>query len=259
VTFTLIVQLATVLFSAAPAPPIVIVPAPAAAVRNAGLVTTVTPVGQVVLATGVAAITTPVGKVSVNKIPDCAGLPAPFVMVKVSVEMPLIAIVAGLNILLKVVCTTDSVALTPAAVKPPVNPPMFALLLIYVLSVEAVTFTETVQVAGAAASVMLDNAILVAFATAVTLLPAQLLTTAGVAAIVKPLGKLSVKPKPLTLGAPLPLVIVKVKVETPPLAILVGENALVSAGAVEKITVAFTPVVVIPALAPVMLAALVLL
>jgi hypothetical protein len=68
VTLTLIVQLATPLFMATPAPPMVTVPLPAVAVMNAGLLVTVLPSGQVVVAAGVAAMTTPLGRASENAI-----------------------------------------------------------------------------------------------------------------------------------------------------------------------------------------------
>ncbi len=64
------------------APVTVTTPVPAVAV------TTPVPDGQLEVTFGVPAITTLAGSVSVKLIPDCAGLPAPFVNVKVSVEVP---------------------------------------------------------------------------------------------------------------------------------------------------------------------------
>ena len=125
-------------------------------------------------------------------------------------------------------------------------------------SAEAVTFTEIVQLDGAAARLIPDKAMLVPPATAVTVLPIQPLTIVGEAAITRPPGRPSVKPRPLTMGALAPLVTVKVSVEIAPKPIAAGENVLVNNGGLEKTTDAFTPVVVIPMLAPEMLPALVL-
>lgn len=113
----------------APAPPTVMVPLPATAVRNPGLLTTATPVGQLVLAAGAAAITTPVGKLSAKEIADCAGLPVPFAIVKVSVDVPLIPIIAGLKVLVRLVLTTFNDAFTLPALRPPVSPLILAPLL----------------------------------------------------------------------------------------------------------------------------------
>src|SRR5512147_3347566 len=77
------------------APVTVITPVPAVAV------TTPVPDGQLEVTFGVAAITTLAGSVSVKLIPDCAGLPAPFVSVKVSVEVPPWAMVAGAKALVR--------------------------------------------------------------------------------------------------------------------------------------------------------------
>ena len=49
------------------------------------VLTNIAPLGQLEVTFGVAAITTLAGSVSVKLIPDCAGLPAPFASVKVSV------------------------------------------------------------------------------------------------------------------------------------------------------------------------------
>ena len=87
VTSTVTVHEACAAFIVAPAT--VIVPVPAVAV------TTPVPLGQLEVTLGVPAITTLAGSVSVKLIPDCAGLPAPFVRVKVSVETPPWLIVAG--------------------------------------------------------------------------------------------------------------------------------------------------------------------
>ena len=86
------------------APVTVIVPDPA------GAVTTPMPEGQVVVIFGGPATVTLAGSVSVKLIPDCAGLPAPLVNVKMSVDVSPWSIVVGLKTLFNEACTTVSVA-----------------------------------------------------------------------------------------------------------------------------------------------------
>src|SRR5450631_4357699 len=96
------------------------VPLPAAAVTNAGLATKPAPAGQLLVTFGVAATTTLAGSVSVKLMPDCAGLPAPLVSVKVRVEVAPWLIVVGANALLSVAWETVSVWLvTPLFSSPP--------------------------------------------------------------------------------------------------------------------------------------------
>ncbi|MBL0140680.1 MAG: hypothetical protein IPP91_01100 [Betaproteobacteria bacterium] len=85
------------------APVTVMTPVPAVAV------TTPVPLGQLVVTFGVPAITTLAGSVSVKLMPDCAGLPAPFVIVKVRVEVPPWLIVAGAKAFVRDACVTVSV------------------------------------------------------------------------------------------------------------------------------------------------------
>src|SRR5258708_8253833 len=94
-------------------PVTVMVPEPAAAV------TTPVPAGHVVVTFGAAATRTLAGSVWVKLMPDCAGLPAPLVNVKVSVEVPPTSIVAGAKALFNDACTTVSVwFVTPFAMPP---------------------------------------------------------------------------------------------------------------------------------------------
>ncbi len=96
------------------APVTVMVPAPAAAL------TAPAPDGHVVVMLGAAATSTFAGSVSVKLMPPCAGLPAPLVRVKVSVDVPPATIAAGLNALLSEACTTVSVWLVmPFTSTPP--------------------------------------------------------------------------------------------------------------------------------------------
>ncbi len=96
------------------APVTITVPEPAAAV------TTPVPDGQVVVIFGVPATVTLAGSVSEKLTPVCAGLPAPLVSVKVSVEVPPWLMVVGAKALFNDACTTVSVWLvTPLVSTPP--------------------------------------------------------------------------------------------------------------------------------------------
>ena len=111
VTSTVTVHEACAAFIVAPVT--VMTPLPAVAV------TTPVPLGQLAVTFGVAAITTLAGSVSVKLIPDWAGLPAPFVSVKVSVETPPCPIVTGAKALASDACATVSVWLvTPLSIPP---------------------------------------------------------------------------------------------------------------------------------------------
>src|SRR6185312_494038 len=79
------------------------------AVAAAAAVTTPVPDGHVVVMLGVPATTTLAGRLSWKLMPDCAGLPAPFVSVKVSVDVPPETIAVGAKALLSEACTTLSV------------------------------------------------------------------------------------------------------------------------------------------------------
>ncbi len=78
------------------------------------------PEGHVVVTFGTAATTTFAGSVSVKLIPDCAGLPAPFASVNVSVEVPPTSIAVSANALLSEAWTIVRVWLvTPLLSVPP--------------------------------------------------------------------------------------------------------------------------------------------
>ncbi len=111
VTSTVIVHEACALFIEAPAT--TIVPTPA------GIATAPVPDGQVVVMFGAPAANTLAGRLSVKLMPDCAGLPAPLVSVKVSVEMPPWLMVAGENALFNEACTTVRVWLATLLVRTP--------------------------------------------------------------------------------------------------------------------------------------------
>src|SRR5450432_2837156 len=117
VTSTVTAHDATAPFIAAPVT--VMVPLPAAAVTNAGAAAKPAPAGQLLVTFGAAATNTFGGSVSVKLMPVCAGLPAPLVIVKVSVEVPPTSIAVGANALLSEACTTVSVWLVTPLVRTP--------------------------------------------------------------------------------------------------------------------------------------------
>src|SRR5258708_7302683 len=166
------------------APVTVIVPLPAAPV------TAPAPDGQVVVMFGAAATSTLAGSVSVKVIPDCAGVPAPLAIVKVSVLVPPAPMVAGLNALVSDACTTAGVSVVP-------------------------------PLAGAPARDSVPAAVRVGA-------PRQPFTTFGVAAITRPAGSVSLKVSPVLAGAPAGLAMVKVSVELCPMPTVAGAKAFVS-------------------------------
>ena len=96
-------------------------------------------------------VSTPAGSVSVKLMPDCAGLPAPLVSVKVSTETAFTSTVAGANALVSAGWTTESEALAvpPVSATGPVALTV-PLVLLYVPGEGTVTSTVTVQVPEAA-------------------------------------------------------------------------------------------------------------
>src|SRR6516225_2025087 len=90
----------------------VIVAVPALAVTKAGFEANAPPAGQLLVTFGVPATTTFAGSVSVKLMPDCAGLPAPLVIVKLSVDVPNWLIVVGAKAWLSEACSTVSVWLS---------------------------------------------------------------------------------------------------------------------------------------------------
>ncbi len=111
VTSTVIAHEAWALFIVAPVT--VTLPEPATAV------TTPVPDGHVVVMFGVAATVIAPGSVSVKFMPDCAGLPAPLVSVKVRVDVLPWVMTVGLKILLSAACTTFKVWLATLLVRTP--------------------------------------------------------------------------------------------------------------------------------------------
>src|SRR5450631_2625149 len=230
VTSTVTAHDATAAFMAAPVT--VMVPLPAAAVTNAGAAAKPAPAGQLLVTFGVAATTTFAGNVSVKLMPDCAGLPAPFVMVNVRVDVPPWLIVVGANALLSEACTTVSVWLvTPLVSTPPTV--MLAAPLVYTAAALLVTSTLTVQVLAPTAAFTPVPPMVKVPVPAVAVMvgaPPQLFTTFGTAAITTPAGSASLKVRFARAGEPTGLVMVKVSVLGWLTPIVEGTNALVSDG-----------------------------
>src|SRR5476649_2459010 len=230
VTSTRTAHEATAAFIAAPVT--VMVPLPATAAANAGLLTKAPPTGQLLWIFGVAATITLAGSVSVKLMPACDGFPAPLVIVKVRVEVPPTSIAVGANALLSEACTTVSVWLVTLLVSTPPTV-MLPAPLVYTFAAALVTSTVTVHAeAPTAAFTPVPPMVKVAVpATAVTVgAPPQLFTTFGTAAITTPAGSASLKVSAVRAGEPAGLVTVKVRVEVCPTPMVAGANTLVSDG-----------------------------
>src|SRR5258706_1226769 len=227
------------------APVTVTVPLPAAAV------TTPVPDGHVVVTFGVAATRTLAGSVSVKLIPDCAGLPAPLVMAKVSVDVPPWLMAVGAKALFNDACTTVSVWLVTPLVSPPTV--MLPAPLLYAFGTLEVTSTVTVHVEAPAAAFTPPPPMVKVPVPAVAVMvgaPPQLLTTFGTAAIKRLAGKVSLKVSPVLAGAPAGLEMVKVSVAVCPTPTVVGAKALVSAGRLCTLSPQLVTPLVTRALAP---------
>src|SRR5258706_7729280 len=150
-------------------------------------VTTPAPDGHVVVIFGAAATSTLAGSVSVKLMPDCAGLPAPLVNVKVSVEVPPTSIVVGAKALFNDACTTVSVWLvTPLVSTPPTG--TLPDPLVYAFAVLEVTSTVTEQIEAPPAALTPLPPMVKVPIPAVAMMdgaPPQLLTTFGVPAITR--------------------------------------------------------------------------
>ncbi|MBL0140681.1 MAG: hypothetical protein IPP91_01105 [Betaproteobacteria bacterium] len=219
------------------APVTVMTPVPAVAV------TTPVPLGQLAVTFGVPAITTLAGSVSVKVIPACAGLPAPFASVKVSVEVPPWLIVAGENAFVREACVTVSVwFVTPFNI--PAMAVTWAAPFTYAPAVLLVTFTVIVQTEApmAALTPVPPTVIVPVPAVAVIVgVPPQPFTRPLGVPITAPAGSASVKVRPVRTGAPAGLLIVKVRTEFCPTPTVVGLNAFVSVGSACTVRVELTP------------------
>src|SRR5450432_2654564 len=229
------------------------VPAPATAA------TAPVPDGHVVVTLGGVATVIAEGSVSVKLMPLCAGLPAPLVSVKVSVEVPFWLMVTGLNTLSSEACVTVSVWLvTPVVSTPPTV--MLPAPFTYALAVVLVTSTVTVQVlAPTAAFTPVPPTVKVPVPAVAVMVgaPPQLFTTFGTAAITTPAGNPSLKVSAVRAGEPAGLAMVKVRVDVCPTPTVVGANALASDGSGCTVRPELVTPLLMPA-TPLMLAAVLL-
>jgi hypothetical protein len=192
---------------------------------------------QVLVAIGVASTSTPAGKLSLTATPVTPlGLLAGLVMVMVSVEMPLSAMLVGAKALVMVGgAKTLSVALPV-----PPAPDSVVLTLPVVLSlappVVALTLTLIEQEPGLTASDPPDRLMLVLPAAGANV-PPQVLVAIGVVSTSRPAGKLSLMLNPLNVNA-FGLLKLMVSVEVPPTAMLVGEKLFVTTGGAATFNVA---------------------
>src|SRR5260221_3179620 len=187
---------------------------------------------QVFTTFGVPATPTFAGSVSVKLMPLCAGLPALFVIVKATADVPPPSLVVAATALFSDACTTVSTWFeTPFTSTPPtvtLAPP-----LVYAPAVLLATSTVTVHAdAPAAALTPLPPTVKVPAPAAAVMVgaPPQAFTTFGVAAITTPAGSASLKVSAERAGEPAGLAIVKVSVETWPTPALAGTKTLASTG-----------------------------
>jgi hypothetical protein len=206
---------------------------------------TTVPLGQVVAAFGVAAIVTPVGNASVNAMPVSATAPeAVFGIVMVRVEVPPEAIDVGKNalaiasaagVIVRLADVDDSFVTAWLSISA-----LAGIVFVYVFATVPVTLTDIVQLL-AAPIVALVSTSVDPPAVALAVPEAQVVAALGVAAIVTPVGSVSVRPAPVSATAPVAVfAMVTVNVEVAPEAIDVGENALesVTGGATSRVALA---------------------
>ncbi len=189
---------------------------------------------HVVEAFGVAAITTPLGKVSVNAAVRLAAEVLALLSVTVSVEVAFAAMVLGANALATVGVTvvTVKLAVAAAALLPlEVCSALAAIVLVYTPPIAEVTSTLTVQLPAGIERVV-GSVTEPEPATAVgPPAPAHVVEAFGVAAITTPLGKVSVNAAVRLAALALALLSVMVSVETALAAMVFGAKAFATVGA----------------------------
>jgi len=178
---------------------------------------------------GVAATATPEGRLSLNatplKPPDVFAL----VRVKLNVLLPFNGMLVGLKPLL-IVVGAITVRLALEVLPAPASAEVTCTLLFFTPAVVPVTFTENVQVdpaTGEAVSVPPDKLTVPLPAVAAIVPLPQEPVRFGVAAITRPVGKLSANATPLNVLAVFGLLIEKLRVLLPFNGMLVGLSDLV--------------------------------
>lgn len=215
---------------------------------------------QVLFKFGVAEITRPAGKLSVNAIPFSVTLVFGFEMLMVSEVVPFSGMLAAPKLLVTVAGeATVRVAVLLVVPVPPFVELMAPVVLVTVPDCVPVRFTTIVQVAPGVAIEPPVRLIEVELAAAVTV-PPQLLVTPGVEATCRPPVSVSVKAIPFSADVfAAGLVMVKVSVVVPFTAIAVAPNALEIVGGATTFTVAVLLVAPVPpwveVIAPVVLLA----
>src|SRR5947207_6603758 len=206
----------------------------------------IVPLPQEPVTLGVAATTTPAGRLSVKLTPLSVLAVLGLMMVKLNVLVAFNAMLVGLNPLLMVGGAT-TVMLAFAAIPGPPSVEVTVTLLFFTPAVVPVTSTENVHVdpaAGDAVSVPPDRLMLPLPAVAVIVPLPQHPVTLGVAATTKPAGRLSVNATPLSATLVFGLLMLKLNVLFAFSAMLVGLNDLVMVGglATVRLAVAVLPV-----------------
>jgi hypothetical protein len=179
---------------------------------------------------GVAATSRPAGNASVKATPVSAVPAFEFVIVKVSVLTPPTAIGLGENALAILGAASTVKVSVPVFPVPPLVEATLPVVLSLAPLVVAVTLTVTVHVPLAAMVPAEKLTDVFPIAGAKVGAPQPVVETFGVVATSRPAGKVSVKATPVSAVPALGLVIVKVKVLTPPTAIGFGENAFAMLG-----------------------------
>jgi hypothetical protein len=190
---------------------------------------------QVVVGPDVATVNPP-GNVSVNPTPVSASAVLGFVIVNVSVEVPLSAIIVGLNaLLIDGGATTVMLAVLLVAPVPPSVEVIAPVVLLCTPAVAPVTVTLNTQVPPPAAtvaplSVIVPGAVVVSVPPQVTVGPEV--------ATVNPAGSVSVNPTPVSTVAAFGFVIVNVRVVVPPSGMVAAPNALLIVGGLTTVKTA---------------------
>ena len=209
-------------------PPLSLIPAAPAANAPLALSVKVPPHELVKLSGEATVMAPPAGKDAGNTSVNAAlfaGVAELLLSTRVSLDVAPGAMLVSENDLAMLGATkTSRLAEIPVANKPPLRALMLVELLRYVPCVLLVTFTTTVQDAAAKAKLPLFKVTLLA--VLLTLPPHWL--TLGVPEIVKPAGSVSVNPKPGCKGLPVPLLMVKLRTETPPTPMALGLKALLN-------------------------------
>ena len=184
---------------------------------------------QLLVAPGVLATCMPVGNGSLTATPVSVVPLLGLVIVRVRVEVPPAGIDVGLKALVIVGAAMTVKVAEPVPPVPPLVEVTARVVLVFEPPVVAVTLTDTAQLLLALIEPpvrLIDPS--PAFGEKVP--PVQVFVALGVLATCKPLGNVSLTATPVSPVLALGLVIVRVRVEAPPVGIVVGLKALVIVG-----------------------------